>query len=60
MWIDSDDDDTPRWCKTCKHYEYDSWYQGERVCGNCYSDMFGLPMDKTDTCDDWEASEDDV
>lgn len=56
-----EDDRTPRWCKYCRHYEYDSWYPGERVCGNRdAADMYGLPVDTTDTCEEREADDDGI
>ena len=43
-----------RICATCDHYEFDDWYQTERVCGCKNSPKWGEPMKTTDTCDCWE------
>lgn len=55
MMADVYEPDRPEeWCCTCEHYEFDSWYPTERVCGCRYADRYGLIVDKTDTCGQWE------
>ena len=53
--LEYEEERPPEWCKYCEHYEYDSWYPGERVCANKYGPQYGLTVDAFERCDWWEV-----